>query len=166
MSSSSSPPAASSQVSQRIKQWLIEENDNWKFNVVNNPDLYLNLQAIANDRSIHITLDGVHDRIVLVTSMSFTKEQKDAFSIKPLAEKNLFVSDLLIALHQIDLLAHIPRSSNAKTEYILQKIIYFDSLSKDKLFNSLYTILRGMDTIQQFINKLHFAASYNDEYLK
>ncbi len=165
MSSSFPPPSATSQVSQRIKQWLTEENDNWRFNVIDNPDLYLNLQAIANDRSIHITLDGIHDRIVLVTSMSFTKEQKNAFSLKPLAEKNLFISDLLIALHQLDLLAHVPKSSNAKTEYILQKTIYFDSLSKDRLFNSLYTVLRGMDTIQQFINKLHFA-SYSDESLK
>ncbi len=165
MSSFSPPPSATSKVSQRIKQWLVEENDNWKFNVVENPSLYLNLQAIANDRSIHITLDGIHDRIVLVTSMSFTKEQKNTFSLKPLAERNQFISDLLIALHQLDLLAHVPKSSHAKTEYILQKTIYFDSLSKDKLFNSLYTILRGMDTIQQFINKLHFA-SYNDESLK
>ena len=121
MSSSSSSSSASSQVSQRIKQWLIEENDNWKFNVMDNPDMYLNLRAIANNWRIHITLDGIHDRIVLVTSMSFTKEQKMLFLLKPLAEKNQFVSDLLIALHQLDLLSHIPRSSQAKTEFILQK---------------------------------------------
>lgn len=70
----SPPSSATSQVSQRIKQWFMEENDNWRFNVVDNPDQYLNLQAIANNRSIHITLDGVHDRIVLVTSMIFTKD--------------------------------------------------------------------------------------------
>ncbi len=160
-----SPLTPTRQVSQRIRQWLAEENDNWKFNVVDNPDLYLNLKAVANNRIIHITLDGIHDRVMLVTSMSFTFEQKDAFSLKPSTEKKRFISDLLIALHQLDLLAHIPKSSESKTEFILQKIIYFDGLSKDKLFSSLYTVLRGMDTIQQFINKLYFV-SYNDDSLK
>ncbi len=143
----------------------MEEDDNWSFKVLDNPDLYLNLQAVANNRSIHITLDGIHDRIVLITSMNFTEEQKNAFSTRPLAERKQFVSDLLIALHQLDLLAHIPKSSESKTEFILQKIVYFDGLSKDRLFNSLHTILRGMDTIQQFINNLYFV-SHDDDSLK
>lgn len=36
----------------------------------------------------------------------------------------------------------------------MEKLIYFDGLTKDKFFDSLFTMLLGIDTLQQYFNRL------------
>ena len=62
---------------------------------------------------------------------------------------------LLMALYQLGLLARHSNSSKDKIEkFIMEKLIYFDGLTKDKFFDSLFTMLLGIDTLQQYFNRL------------
>lgn len=49
----------------------------------------------------------------------------------------------------------VPSNPKDKMENVeLQKVIYFDGLTKDKLFDSLSTVLRCIETISEVFNKL------------
>lgn len=143
------------EVSQRIKQWLIEENDIWRFDEIEDPTVFMNIVANSNNRNINIILDNTHDKVTLITSMNFSKKQKNSLSLLPPKEKNRFIPDLLMGLYQLGLLARHSNSSKDKIEkFIIEKLIYFDGLTKDRFFNSLFTVLLGIDTLQQYFNRL------------
>ena len=46
----------------------------------------------------------------------------------------------------------------------MEKLIYFDGLTKDKFFDSLFTMLLGIDTLQQYFNRLSLIS--NDGYYR
>ena len=143
------------EISLRIKRWLIEESDIWRFDEIEDSTVIMNIVAKSNNRNVNIIVDNLHDKITLITSMNFSKQQKNSLSLLPSKEKNRFIPDLLMALYQLGLLARHSNSSKDKIEkFIMEKLIYFDGLTKDKFFDSLFTMLLGIDTLQQYFNRL------------
>jgi hypothetical protein len=143
------------EISLRIKRWLIEESDIWRFDEIEDPTVVMNLVAKSNNRNVNIIVDDLHDKVTLITSMNFSKQQKNSLSLLPSKEKNRFIPDLLMALYKLGLLARHSNSSKDKIEkFIMEKLIYFDGLTKDKFFESLFTMLLGIDTLQQYFNRL------------
>ena len=143
------------EISLRIKRWLIEESDIWRFDEIKDSTVIMNLVAKSNNRNINIIVDDLHDKVTLITSMNFSKQQKNSLSLLPSKEKNRFIPDLLMALYHLGLLARHSNSSKDKIEkFIMEKLIYFDGLTKDKFFDSLFSMLLGIDTLQQYFNRL------------
>jgi hypothetical protein len=109
-------------------------------------------------------MDGIHDRVLLVAKTNPTQEQKKAFSLLSELSKQQTCSDLLIFLYQLGVLPQLfPLYQKDTIEYIeLQKVIYFDGVTKDKLFDALSTVLRSIETINEVFNKLHTVSNNND----
>jgi len=149
-------------VSKKLQQWLLEEGDNWKFTIVTDQTLFLSLQLRStNGRNIHVQLDDIHDRIFIVAKMSPTEAQKRAFLLLASVEKKRFGPNLLILLFQLGLAA-AKNPAEAIEDITLQEFLYFDGLTKDRFFNSLYSIWRGLETIQEFYDALPDVPSDNE----
>jgi hypothetical protein len=139
-----------------IERWLVEESDNWKYDKIEDPSSYMNMRIqSANARNIHVQMDGIHNRLFFIAKMSPTEGQSKAYSLQPRLDKRRLSSNLLILLFQLGIAASISNSLENKIEdIVLQKLIYFDALTKDRFFDSLYSILRGIETIQSVFNTL------------
>jgi hypothetical protein len=145
-----------SQVGENLEQWLIEEEDNWMYEKLNEP-AFLSLKVIlkSSSRVLRVLLDGRHDRVFLDSSMTLTETQRNAISLLPPLDKRKLRANLLIPLFQLQLAASIPANLGDKIGKItLQRFIYFDGLSKDRFFESLLGIIRGIETIQVSLDTL------------
>lgn len=151
------------EISEKIIRWMQEENDIWKHIIIED-EKFFNIKVIKNNRSIHLLMDGIHDRVLLVAKTNPTQEQKKAFSLLSELSKQQTCSDLLILLYQLGVLPQLfPLYQKDTIEYIeLQKVIYFDGVTKDKLFDALSTVLRSIETINEVFNKLHTISNNND----
>ena len=83
------------EISLRIKRWLVEESDIWRFDEIEDPTVVMNLVAKSNNRNVNIIVDDLHDKVTLITSMNFSKQQKNSLSLLPSKEKNRFIPDLI-----------------------------------------------------------------------
>ena len=43
----------------------------------------MNLVAKSNNRNVNIIVDDLHDKVTLITSMNFSKQQKNSLSLLP-----------------------------------------------------------------------------------
>lgn len=87
-----------SELSQKIIRWFQEENDIWKHVIVND-EKFLNIQVISKNRVIHLLMDGIHDRILLVAKINLNDEQKHTFSKLSTLDKQQKISELLILIY-------------------------------------------------------------------
>jgi hypothetical protein len=145
------------EVSKKLQEWLIEEEDYWGHNKINDPAVLFNLQITSKQpfRSIHAIVDGIHDRILFVAMLNLTEEQKKAFSLQPPLDKRRLGSSLLMLLYQLGIAASTSYNIEDKIEHItLQKFIYFDGLSKDRFFDSVFTMVMGIESVHSFFNTL------------
>lgn len=139
-----------------LERWLVEESDNWKYSKMDDVTVYMNIRVQStNGRNLHVQMDGIHDRIFFVAKMSPSEEQNKAYSLQPRLDKRRLGSNLLILLFQLGIAASLSNNPENKIENIvLQKLLYFDGLTKDKFFDSLYSVLSGIETIQSVFNTL------------
>jgi hypothetical protein len=108
----------------------------------------LNLQITSKQpfRGIHAIVDGIHDRILFIAKLNLAEEQKKAFSLQPPLDKRRLGSSLLMLLYQLGIAASTSHNIEDKIEHItLQKFIYFDGLSKDRFFDSVFTMVMGIE---------------------
>ena len=58
------------EISLRIKRWLIEESDIWRFDEIKDSTVIMNIVAKSNNRNINIIVDDLHDKVTLITTMN------------------------------------------------------------------------------------------------
>jgi hypothetical protein len=128
---------------EKIKCWLNEENT--KYKIIEDPNTYFHLQMENPNLSIYMEKDRI-DSIVLATNVYFPDADKKFFS-KVEKEKKKFFWNLQSALNLIDIEYSI-FPAIGEIEYIyIRKVIYFDGLSKDRLFESISKIARGRNCV-------------------
>ncbi len=149
------PVPTVAQVAQKLKQWLIEEKGEWQFNKKADPTVFLNLELISGSRSVNAILESERDSVLLMTKLMLENEQIMAYSLQPQLEKRKFSANLLILLYQMGIAAGLPRDPGEKIETIsLQRVIFFDGLSKDKFFDTLFTMIMGIEVIRESFRTL------------
>jgi hypothetical protein len=139
------------QIATYLQEWILEESDVWNFKKIVQPHLLLNLEVkTSSGRFIHVQMDDIHERIYLIAKMGPSDIQQKAFGLIPPLEKKRFIANLMVSLYNLG----IEAAKEQKLQINLQKFIYFDELTKDKFFECLFTIWRGIETIQALYDSL------------
>ena len=141
--------STNNQIAEKIQQWIIEEDDIWKFQKISQDEIFLNIQLQSlNERNIHVLMDAIHDRVLLTATMNPTEQQRKALSLQLVKEKKRFRANLLLMLYQKGINASVSGKQEDKIEEIrMENVVYFNGLTKCRLFDLVFLILRGIESI-------------------
>jgi hypothetical protein len=134
-----------SQVKNQVIKWLEEENLNPTEMVDPIADLNLGI-AINDNEGFNIIFNkNKKDSFFVGTQIKFSKLDRHAFSTLPPERKSKFLQDLNYALLQINV-EYLLHPNPENMEYVhVEKHIFFDSISKQKLFDAILLIRRAIE---------------------
>lgn len=151
----SNNPLTNNLIAKKIEEWILEEDDIWNYERINQQEIFFNIKLQSlNDRNIHIIMDDTHDRVLLTATINPTKEQRKALSVQPMDEKKWFCANLLLILYQMGINASLSDEEDKIKEIRMESLVYFDGLTKDRLFSQVFLILRGIESTQEYFNTL------------
>jgi hypothetical protein len=144
------------QIIQKVQTWINEEQG-WKFEVSQNNNALVNMVVHPNDfQNVNVLFDRVQPhKLIIKTTADFDEDDKRSYFILTEDEKKEFLLDIEILLIQINVIYIISPEPPRKIDSIeLTKQIYFDALTRDKFFDGILAILRGLQVVRLNYNSL------------
>ena len=137
-----------STVIKKIQTWLDEEN----ISIRDIEDEYSDFHIVAKISPVHdidlvIRKDRI-DSIIVVQNMNLSDEDKRTFAHLAKAKKLEFVRDLKLSLLHLGIDYAIQPDSE-RLEYVqMSRKIYFDGLTKDRFFDTIFHVQRAMEIMR------------------
>ena len=129
---------------QKVLKWLDEENQSPR--EIGDPTTDLNIAIpIDEHNNIHVIFDkNRSDSVFVVAQVGFTPLEKHAFSALTEAKKFGFIDDLNYSMLQLNIGFVFHPTAPTMESLRITKPIYFDGLTKDKLFETNLLVTRGI----------------------
>jgi len=144
------------QIIQRIQTWINEEQG-WKFEVSQNNEAFVNLVVHPNEfQNMNVIFDRTQPhKVIIRTTSNFDEDDKRSYFVLNEDEKKEFLLDIEILLIQINLIYTVLPEPPKKIDSIeLTRQIYFDAITRDKFFDAILAILRGVQVVSLNYNSL------------
>jgi hypothetical protein len=145
-------PESKNAVKTKVLRWLDAENRPTM--KVRDPVAELNVSVAINSESINVIFNpDKRDSLLLGVQVSFSPLDKQAFTRLQQDKKNAFIDELVYSLIYINVeFVIIPNLDNMEAVR-MSKNIYFDALTKDKLFDSILLMKRAVELVRWCYNK-------------
>jgi hypothetical protein len=129
-------------------KWLEEENRSPR--EVDDLEADLNIGiAIDENEGLNVIFNKkAKDSVIVGAQVSFSELDVQAFSKLGNEKKRIFLEELTHSLLQLNV-EHLVRPNGESMENVLiTKVIYFDGLTKHKLFDTILLIRRGIRLVR------------------
>jgi hypothetical protein len=137
------------QIQEKIIQWL--ENERLMYDVLHMDEFTFSMVIHPNEgQNVNLVLSQDQpEKVMLGSRSNITESEKVVFNSLPDIEKKSFLTSLQLSLIQINLLFEIKPDPPLEVDYIeMKKPIYLDGLTRDKFFDCIFTVMRGLTIVR------------------
>jgi hypothetical protein len=130
----------------KIKRWINEEELN--SNTSDDPyaDFHTDIRFGSSKVNLIISKNKV-DSIIVCTKSVFSVLDQKAFSGLSKDNKRSFMLGLKFSLSRLNIQYAIAPDENKVESIYMQKVVYFDGLSKDRLFEVIMSIVSAISIV-------------------
>lgn len=134
------------EVIDKIRRWISEEGLNSAS--IDNAYADFHVDIGINSFKVNVIINkNKIDSLIIYTKSDFSTLDQKAYSGLSKDDKRSFTLDLKFSLSQLNIAYAIqPDENNIKSIY-MQKVIYFDGLTKDKFFDTIFYIVSGINVV-------------------
>jgi hypothetical protein len=163
------------QMIEKVTTWLKDEGFNTEDVTHLHPGTTYFAKVRINERSgFHIEFSLQNPDCVIISEMIVLKKDfQEGYASLSALEQNAFLFDLKLTLLQMNLMFNLENGSRQLQSIVVVKPIYFDALTEDKFFNTVYAVHHGIEVAKVKLGQLrdkilpsHAGQDSDDEILK
>lgn len=133
------------QVIEKITCWINEEHYHSDMRTSEVPHADLNIAVRYNRYNVSVILrKDRKDMVSIVSRQNFSAQDKRIFSQLTEEKKKLFFEDLEFSLLPMNVSYMVHPDRNVLEYVHIEKSIYFDGLTKDRFYDSIFAVVRAL----------------------
>jgi hypothetical protein len=131
----------------KVIRWLREEGYKPEDVTDKHPDTVYFAKVMINERSgFHVGFSTKNlDSVVISEMIALDKDYQNAYRLLPALDQTDFFYDLKLALLQMNVMFNLENGFRQLQSVTVYKPIYFDGLTKDKFFDTIYSVHHAIE---------------------